>query len=60
MGKKMLTKEIKIVEIRSINKEEFESKLGQLVNEGWVIICGCGGSGQNDPEGFIVLQRDKN
>jgi len=53
-------KEIKIIEIQSDKREECESQLGKLVNEGWIIVCGTGGSGQNDPEGFVVLQRERN
>lgn len=53
-------KEIKIVEIEYGHKVICESQLEHLVNEGWVIVCGSGGSGQNGPEGFVILQRDKN
>ena len=52
-------KEIKIFIIKSDEREECEFQLGKLVNEGWIVVCGAGGSGQNDPKGFVVLQRER-
>jgi hypothetical protein len=38
-------------------REDGEKELTRLVNDGWVIVTGGGGSGAGLVWGFIVLQR---
>ncbi len=55
-----MAKEIKIVTFIDDRegREEGEKELAQLVNKGWEITTGGGGSGAGLVWGFIVLQRE--
>jgi hypothetical protein len=55
-----MTKEVKIVTFIDDRegREDGERELTRLVNEGWVIVTGGGGSGAGLVWGFVVLQKD--
>ncbi len=57
-----MAKEVKIVTFIDDRegREDGERELTRLVNEGWVILTGGGGSGAGLVWGFVVLQRETN
>lgn len=55
-----MAKEVKIVTFIDDRegREDGEKELTRLVNEGWVIMTGGGGSGAGLVWGFVILQRE--
>lgn len=55
-----MAKEVKIVTFinQREGREDGEAELTRLVNDGWVIVTGGGGTGAEMMWGFVVLQRE--
>lgn len=56
-----MAKEVKIVTFinQREGREDGEVELARLLNEGWEIVTGGGGTGAELMWGFVVLQREK-